>query len=74
MSRYTQSKLDRLAREKKALHQQVIAGTLSVAAAYRAAGFAPQKTPLAHLRHWWAKASPEEQAEFRQTITVEVHP
>jgi hypothetical protein len=62
ISRRTQIKLDRLAREAPEIHQLVARGELSVAAAERAAGFAKKKTPLEHLKHWWQKASEEDRA------------
>jgi hypothetical protein len=62
--------LARLARDAKSspraaqLLSRVEAKKLSVYAAARQLGIIKTKTPLEQLRHWWAKASPQERQAF----------
>ena len=70
VSRDTQQRLDRLAREKPEIHQLVAHGELSVAAAERAAGFAKKKAPLDKLLALWKKASEEERRTFLDMINA----
>lgn len=64
VSKRTQEKLDRLAREFPKLHAQVKSGELSCHAASVQAGIVKVKTPLDQLKHWWGKASEKERAAF----------
>jgi hypothetical protein len=56
--------LDRLKRDRPDLFDKVCAGELSANAAAIEAGWRKPPTPLGTLRKAWAKATPDQQAEF----------
>jgi hypothetical protein len=64
----TQPYLDRLARDRPDLLQEVQAGRLRPYAAARRAGIVKVKTPLEHLRHWWGKTTPAQRRELRRWL------
>lgn len=66
ISRYTQQKLDRLARDFPDICRLVAEGELTVAAAARAARIEKEPTPLQHIQRAWRKSTPEDK---RQIIT-----
>ena len=60
----------RLARDHPEIHAKLEAGEFkSVRAAAREVGMVKEKTPLDHLRAWWAKASEEERATFMDEVS-----
>lgn len=69
ISRRTQIKLDRLARERPDLLEEVKAGRLSAHGAAIEAGIVKVPTTLEKLRKLWSKATDEERAEFLATLS-----
>lgn len=69
IGRRTQIKLDRLARERPDLLEEVKAGRLSTHGAAIEAGIVKVPTTLEKLRKLWSKATDEERAEFLATLS-----
>lgn len=65
VSKRTQEKLDRLAREFPELHEQVKAGIKSCHAACKEAGFVRDPTPLQQIQRIWQKASSRQRREIK---------
>lgn len=68
VSRYTQHKLDHVARSRPDLLEQVQTGQLSAHKAYKIAKDIGEPAPLDHLRKWWGKATNEEKIQFLNWI------
>jgi methylphosphotriester-DNA--protein-cysteine methyltransferase len=68
VSRQTQIKIDRLARDFHDLHEEVKAGKLSVHRASIQAGFVRERTVLDKLQRLWTKASQQERARYHDSI------
>jgi hypothetical protein len=64
VSRFTQKRLDRLARDYPALHEQVKQGVLTLHRAGIQAGFVKELTALDALKRAWVKASKQERKAF----------
>ena len=67
---YTLARLDRDGHA--GLAAQVRAGTLSADAAAKKVGYRKPPSPLKQLRKAWAKATPDQQAEFFAEVTAEM--